>query len=261
MEQIAKHPTRGTIYIKQNVKSVSKYTQTELNPDRNYKAKIALQEKQILKLTYIVDQLEDKVSKDERLLAANEKLSHEIEEMKKSEEQRLKDEVLLKNVKKLFSPNQLHFLGNPNMEQCHWKEEDIDEAMELHAGGPNAYRILKRKGFPLPSEATLKPKTKRMGSEDKDLEDTDKNKNSHNSSRSVDDISQIKHSQIASEHIKKEQDEEDIEVEVLLLDSSSHEIVKGEFFFRLVDDFSSTLYFAEEEPLIIEDYIFDDTSP
>lgn len=123
--------------------------------------------------------------------------------------------------------------------------------MELHAGGPNAYRILKRKGFPLPSEATLrrrKPKTKRIGSEEKDLEDTDKSKRSHKSSRSVDDISQVKHSQLASEHIKKEQDEED--VEVLALDSSSviaHQIVKGEFF-RLVDAFLEHFILQKRNP-------------
>uniref|UniRef100_T1GGK3 Transposable element P transposase n=1 Tax=Megaselia scalaris TaxID=36166 RepID=T1GGK3_MEGSC len=38
----------------------------------------------------------------------------------------------------------------------HWSNDDVSEAISLHAAGPKLYRLLRSKGLPLPGESTLR---------------------------------------------------------------------------------------------------------
>lgn len=150
-----------------------------------------MQEKQILRLTYIVNQLEKKVTKSDALLKANEELNREMEEMKRSELQRLKDHTLAKSVRELFSPAQLYLLENPNRSRCHWREEDKNEMIELYNCGKRAYNLLRRKGFPLASESTLKKWKKGKRTEDDDFAMNDKDNHNNSDSETLDCVDEI----------------------------------------------------------------------
>lgn len=258
-----------------------KSTQTEPSLEPEYKAKIALQKKQISKLTCIIDKLDDEVSKSDRILDANVKLNRQVEELNKSLLERMKDDDLLRSVRELFSPGQLYLLENPRLTTCSWKKEDIKEAIELRACGPQAYRLLKRKGYPLPGESTLRKwrRTMRMKRKDSETEseteigmDSEDINHGNGSEDIVDHSKGHKQTEYVPHDNQQEavfvyeiiddiKNEKDLEVEgdyelILNGDSAIEQLeVKGGFFFASWNIFYYFFPIAEEEPLMIEDYI------
>lgn len=62
----------------------------------------------------------------------------------------------LDKYKTLFSPGQQKLLKNGK--RITWSDEDISMAASLHAAGSKAYKLLQKRGFPLPSRRTLRRK-------------------------------------------------------------------------------------------------------
>lgn len=57
--------------------------------------------------------------------------------------------------KKIFTSNQIQKLKYPK-KRITWKIEDIAKAIVIHSAGARAYRMLLKKGYPLPAISTLK---------------------------------------------------------------------------------------------------------
>lgn len=58
-------------------------------------------------------------------------------------------------VKNLFSDTQIKKLKNP-LKRLNWSTEDISNGIAIHAAGPRAYRLLRKKKYPLPAISTLR---------------------------------------------------------------------------------------------------------
>ena len=54
---------------------------------------------------------------------------------------------------KMFSKAQIRRLSTGVRAQ--WSNDDISSAMTLYSAGPRAYRLLRKRGFPLPAPSTL----------------------------------------------------------------------------------------------------------
>lgn len=61
----------------------------------------------------------------------------------------------------IFTPNQIKKLKNPKKRPT-WTIEDIAKAIVIHSAGARAYRLLLKKGYPLPAESTLRAWCKKM---------------------------------------------------------------------------------------------------
>lgn len=129
------------------------------------KAKIELQERQISKLTCIIDNLEEKNAKCERLLDANIQLNKRIEELTSNNKQRVREQKVFESVKKIFNKSQMRLLENSNLKYCNWSVEDLEDAKELCDCSPKAYNFLRKKGYPLPTEVTMKKNLKKLKAE------------------------------------------------------------------------------------------------
>lgn len=55
---------------------------------------------------------------------------------------------------KIFTKGQLEKLKTKK--QIRWSVEDIASAISLYAGGPRSYRLLRKRGYPLPAVSTIK---------------------------------------------------------------------------------------------------------
>ncbi|XP_072385585.1 uncharacterized protein [Diabrotica undecimpunctata] len=62
-------------------------------------------------------------------------------------------------VEKLFTPRQLKHLQNPKIPTV-WSVEELSQAISLYSAGTKTYRLLLKKGYPLPAISTLKAWTK-----------------------------------------------------------------------------------------------------
>lgn len=214
-----------------------KSTQTESIPEPDYKAKIALQEKQIRTLTDIIDDLRDKICKGDSVLDCYTNLNQRIELLKEEIVASIKDDNLLKSVKELFSA-----------ERSLRKEDDIKKAMKL--------RALKRTGHPLQDESTLRKWRCTIQVKDD---------SSFESNSSKDDGDQIKvHSGpttdgnedlIGQRHF--EYNDEDIKNEDSVIEQLE---VKGRYKLWFIICIYELFYIVEEKPLIIEDYIFENAA-
>lgn len=60
-----------------------------------------------------------------------------------------------KALKKLFTPNQIKKLKNPN-KRLNWTVDDISKAIVIHSSGARTYRLLLKKGYPYPAVSTLR---------------------------------------------------------------------------------------------------------
>jgi len=68
-------------------------------------------------------------------------------------------ESLRDSLKEIFTEQQIRKLENGNT-RVYWSPEDISSGISLHAAGPNAYKLLLKKGFPFPSLSTLHKSSK-----------------------------------------------------------------------------------------------------
>ncbi|GBP01970.1 Transposable element P transposase [Eumeta japonica] len=79
---------------------------------------------------------------------------HELEIKIKDLENQLKDyESLADGMNKIFTKGQIRKIISPG--RVCWTNQDISNALCLHAAGPRAYNHLYEKGFPLPHKKTL----------------------------------------------------------------------------------------------------------
>lgn len=99
--------------------------------------------------------LQEKIMRFEDLQKENDLLRRNIEELLKKQKENESDQVLLSKTKELFTKGQLKRLTSP-LKTVHWENDDIAEAISIHAAGPKLYRLLKSKGFPLPGESTIR---------------------------------------------------------------------------------------------------------
>lgn len=106
------------------------------------------------RLEYLESVIEKLREKYDRLLVANIELSKKNQEM--AEILAKRDENLISAVEQIFTAGQIAILKNPKRTRGSWSSLDIAEALSLHAAGPRAYRLLKKKGYPLPGESTLR---------------------------------------------------------------------------------------------------------
>ena len=60
---------------------------------------------------------------------------------------------LEENFSKLFSKTQIRRLSTRF--RAHWSNDDISSAMTLYSAGSREYRLLRKRGFPLPAPSTL----------------------------------------------------------------------------------------------------------
>lgn len=79
-------------------------------------------------------------------------LQNEIEKLKRST---FKDETLKQSVKSIYTRGQIDKLKYPN-KRPRWSADDIANAVAIYSAGPRAYRLLLKKGHPLPAVITLK---------------------------------------------------------------------------------------------------------
>lgn len=77
----------------------------------------------------------------------------------KQENEELKNEI--KAFKKIFTPNQIRKLKNPK-KRITWTIDDISRAIVIHSAGARAYRLLLKKGYPLPAVSTLRAWCKKI---------------------------------------------------------------------------------------------------
>lgn len=59
-----------------------------------------------------------------------------------------------KTIEQLFTEGQLRKLKTAK--QVQWTIGDVASAISLYAGGPRSYRLLRKRGYPLPSVSTLR---------------------------------------------------------------------------------------------------------
>lgn len=62
---------------------------------------------------------------------------------------------LMNTMGRIFTKGQLKKMERPS-KRMRWSEEDISNAITVHAAGPRSYRLLLKKGFPFPAVITLK---------------------------------------------------------------------------------------------------------
>lgn len=79
------------------------------------------------------------------------KLKEEIEHLKSDN----------KAFEQIFTPNQLRKLKNPK-KRVTWTVDDIARAIVIHSAGARAYRLLLKKGYPLPATSTLRTWCKKI---------------------------------------------------------------------------------------------------
>lgn len=89
----------------------------------------------------------DSDDKDETIL----KLREEIERLKSDN----------KAIQKIFSSNQIKKIKYPK-KRTTWTMEDIASAIVIHSAGARAYRLLLKKGYPLPAASTLRAWCKKI---------------------------------------------------------------------------------------------------
>lgn len=78
-------------------------------------------------------------------------LENEKNHLKHLLEKQKEDTKLVENI---FTKGQLRKLKTGKV--IHWTVEDVASAISLYAGGPRCYRLLKKRGYPLPAVPTLK---------------------------------------------------------------------------------------------------------
>lgn len=66
-----------------------------------------------------------------------------------------------KAISKIFSPEQMKKL-TASGRKLKWSIDDISKAIVLYSGGPRAYRLLLKKGYPFPAVSTLKDWLKKI---------------------------------------------------------------------------------------------------
>lgn len=142
--------------------SFHKCTQTEPYSEDHkakfeaYESKITLQEMEILQLKFVIDQYTKKARNYDKLKEANANLKKQLVDLATSDFDQEKNRNLVAAVRKIFSPSQLHMLERNKKRICYWQKREIKEALALRDCGIKAYRFLRNKGYPLPSELTLK---------------------------------------------------------------------------------------------------------
>lgn len=83
------------------------------------------------------------------------KLVRELQKENLFLKERLKNEKEeSKSVEKIFTEGQLRKLKTGK--QIQWSIDDITSAISLYAGDPRSYRLLKKRGYPLPGVSTLR---------------------------------------------------------------------------------------------------------
>lgn len=78
-------------------------------------------------------------------------LQNENTHLKKCLEKERED---LKSMEKVFTEGQIRKLKT--RKQIQWSAEDIASAISIYAGGPRSYKLLRKRGYPLPGVSTIR---------------------------------------------------------------------------------------------------------